>query len=193
MIKAIIFDCFGVFVGNPYKERLAEVEQRDPELAERIREINRASDRGFLTREESLQHMSEMFGITPDELREEQDRGETLNLALVEYAKTLKSKYKLGLLSNVSGRDRLELRFGAELLNQLFDVVVASGDEGFIKPEPEIYDIAASRLGFDAEYCLMVDDIREFCDGASAVGMQSVQFLSTNQAINDITLLIDRG
>ena len=32
-IKAIIFDCFGVLLGNAYKLHLAEVERTDPERA----------------------------------------------------------------------------------------------------------------------------------------------------------------
>jgi len=193
MIKAIIFDCFGVFVGNPYKERVAILETQDPELADQIRAINRAADRGFLTSDEAREHMAPLLNITYEELTEEFNRGEILNERLVAFAKTLRPKYKVALLSNVSGRDRLEMRFQPEDLNELFDVVVASGDVGIIKPEPDIYTLTAERLGVLPEECVMLDDIREFCDGAESVGMQSVQFISTDQGINDITLLIDRG
>lgn len=193
MIKAIIFDCFGVFVGNPYKERVAVLETQDPERAEEVRAISRAADRGFLTSDEAREHMAPLLNVTYDELTEEFNRGEVLNEKLVAFAKTLRPNYKVALLSNVSGRDRLEMRFQPEDLNELFDIVVASGDEGVIKPEPGIYTLTAERLGILPEECVMLDDIREFCDGAEAVGMRSVQFFSTDQGIHDITLLIDRG
>ena len=41
-MKAIIFDCFGVLLGNAYKTHLAEVERVDPEKAKQIRAINHA-------------------------------------------------------------------------------------------------------------------------------------------------------
>ncbi len=193
MIKAVVFDCFGVFVGNPYKERVAILDKENPKLAEQVRALNRATDRGLLSREESLVEMADTLGMAPEVLAREQDEGEVLNERLVEYAKSLKGRYKLALLSNVSGRERLENRFRPHKLDDLFEVVVASGDEGFIKPEPEIYEITSSRLGVDPSECLMVDDIEEFCAGAVSAGMQAIQFLSTDQAMADISLLLDRG
>ena len=39
------------------------------------------------------------------------------------------------------------------------------------KPQPEIYRLAAERLEVAPEECLFVDDLRENCEGAEAVGM----------------------
>ncbi|NCO10829.1 HAD-IA family hydrolase [Candidatus Saccharibacteria bacterium] len=190
-MRAIIFDCFGVLLGNIYRERLVTLEQTDPELAQQVRDIHKASDRGFLTREESLARMAQILGMTPEALAEEEDRGEMRNEALIAFAHTLKPRYKLAMLSNVSSRDRLDTRFLPGELDELFDVVVASGDEGIVKPEAGIYQLTAERLGVAPEACLMVDDVREFCDGAERVGMKTIQFITTEQTIRDITLLID--
>ena len=131
MIKAIIFDCFGVFIGNPYKIRVQELEKVDPAKANAVRDINRASDRGFLSREETAAHMAEILGTTPEQLMAEQDRGEVKNEELIQYAKTLRPQYKVAMLSNIGSRSRLDLRFGEGVLDGLFDTVVASGDEGY--------------------------------------------------------------
>lgn len=193
MIKAIIFDCFGVLLGNTYKRRLAELEREDPARARELRAINHASDRGILSREEAATAMAELIGVAPEELLEEQDRGEVRNEPLLEYIAGLKSQFKLGFLSNVSGRDRLDGRFLSGQLEELFDTVVASGDEGFVKPEPEIYQIVASRLGVEPHECVMIDDIPEFCEGARQVGMQAIAYVSNSQCIEDLNALIDRG
>ncbi len=42
------------------------------------------------------------------------------------------------------------------------------------KPEPEIFLLAAERLGADPTDCVFVDDLRENCAGAEAVGMTAV-------------------
>ena len=67
MIKAVIFDCFGVLLGNAYKTHLMEVERKDPERAKEIRAINHASDMGILSREETAEHISALFGMDTDE------------------------------------------------------------------------------------------------------------------------------
>jgi putative hydrolase of the HAD superfamily len=193
MIKAIIFDCFGVFIGNPYKIRAQALEKSDPEKAVALHDINRASDRGFLTREEAASQMAELIGISVEQFFAEQDRGEIRNEELVAYVKKLRPAYRLAMLSNISSRERLDVRFEPGQLDELFDTVVASGDEGRIKPEPEIYEIALQRLGVLPEECVFIDDILEFCQGAEAVGLHAIQYLSFNQAITDLEALIDRG
>lgn len=193
MIKAIIFDCFGVLLGNAYKMHLTEVEREDPERAKEIRAINHASDMGILTREETAEYISGLFGIEAEDFLEEQDQVEVPNRELLAYIATLKPTYKIGLLSNISSRERLSIRFEDGELDSHFDTIVASGDEGYVKPQPEIYAIAATRLGVDSSECIMIDDIAEFCEGARAVGMQAVQFQNTRQCITDLNTLIDRG
>ncbi len=193
MIKAIIFDCFGVLLGNAYKIHLAEVEQVDPEKAKEIRAINHASDMGILTRQETAEYVSELFGIEVEEFLGEQDKLEVPNRELLDYIATLKPHYKIGMLSNISSRDRLNIRFAEGELETTFDTIVASGDEGYVKPQSEIYEIAATRLGVQPNECVMIDDIAEFCEGARATGMQAIQFVSNTQAVTDLQSLIDRG
>lgn len=193
MIKAIIFDCFGVLLGNAYKMHLSEVEQVDPARAKEIRAINHASDMGILTREETAGALSDLFGIETEDFLKEQDQMEVPNEVLLSYIASLKPQYKIGLLSNISTRDRLAIRFKPGQLDEHFDTIVASGDEGYVKPHPEIYEIAATRLGVLPSECVMIDDIAEYCEGARQVGMQAIQFLNTQQCITDLNTLIDRG
>lgn len=193
MIKAIIFDCFGVLLGNAYKMHLIEVEKTDPDRAAEIRAINHAADMGILNRDESAEAISDLFGMDVEDFRAEQDRAEVPNTELLAVIAELKKTYKVGLLSNISGRDRLSMRFVNNELNDHFDTVVASGDEGFVKPQPEIYQIAAIRLGVEPHECVMIDDIFEFCEGAKAVGMQAIQYFDNEQIKRDLTALIDRG
>jgi putative hydrolase of the HAD superfamily len=56
----------------------------------------------------------------------------------------------------------------------LFDATVISGDVGMHKPQPEIYLLAAERLGVAPADAVFVDDLRENVAGAEAVGMTAV-------------------
>lgn len=192
-IKAVIFDCFGVLLGNAYKIHLTEVEQRDPKKAQEIRAINHASDMGILSREESAEAISELFAMDVEDFLEEQNQLEVPNEKLLEYIATLKPRFKIGMLSNINSRERLSIRFAPGQLDAHFHTIVASGDEGYVKPQPEIYHIAATRLGVEPSECVFIDDIVEFCEGARQIGMQAIQFISTEQAISDLNTLIDRG
>lgn len=56
----------------------------------------------------------------------------------------------------------------------VFDAVLLSGQEGLRKPEPEIFRLAARRVGAQPTACVFVDDITANVEGARAVGMTGV-------------------
>jgi epoxide hydrolase-like predicted phosphatase len=65
----------------------------------------------------------------------------------------------------------------------LFDATVISGDVGLHKPQPEIYLMAAERLGVEPADCVFVDDLRENIAGAEAVGMTGVLHRDTGATL----------
>jgi putative hydrolase of the HAD superfamily len=77
---------------------------------------------------------------------------------------------RTGLISNSWGTSI----YDPEALEDLFDVAIISGEVGLHKPQPEIYLLAAERLGLEPEECVFVDDLRENVRGAEAVGMTAV-------------------
>lgn len=192
MIKAIVFDCFGVVLADTLRPRIADMWQKDPAAGQMLSDINRASNRGMITREESAQKMAEILGVDYKEILRSSDLGEVKNQELIDFIKTLRPKYKLAMLSNVLSRDRLDVRFDPGELDDLFDEVIASGDEGYIKPEPRIYEIALERLGVESSESVMIDDVDVFCRGAEAVGMHAIQYESNQKLFADLGELLDK-
>jgi epoxide hydrolase-like predicted phosphatase len=92
----------------------------------------------------------------------------------IELIGRLRPSYRTALLSNadLTLRERLT-EFG---LDGLFDAVVVSADVGMAKPEPEIYELAAQRLGLAAGECVFVDDLERNLEAARSVGMQAIHF-----------------
>jgi putative hydrolase of the HAD superfamily len=80
------------------------------------------------------------------------------------------SGIRTGLVSNSWSTSH----YDRDLLAELFDAVVISAEVGMHKPQPEIYLLAADRLGLAPARCVFVDDLRENCAGAEAVGMTAV-------------------
>jgi epoxide hydrolase-like predicted phosphatase len=91
---------------------------------------------------------------------------------------------KTALLSNSWGMD-----YPRDGWDELFDVVVISGEVGMRKPEPEIFLHTAERLGLPPEQCVMVDDIATNVRGATAVGMVGVHHVEPAGTIEELERL----
>jgi epoxide hydrolase-like predicted phosphatase len=77
---------------------------------------------------------------------------------------------RTGLVSNSWSTSH----YDRSMLTKLFDAVVISAEVGLHKPQPEIYLLASKRLAVEPERCVFVDDLRENCAGAEAVGMTAI-------------------
>ncbi len=93
---------------------------------------------------------------------------------------------KTGLLSNSMGSGR----YDRESFPDLFDGVVISGEVGFHKPQPEIFRLGAERIGLPPEECVFVDDLRENCEGAEAVGMTAVLHRGASSTLPELESLL---
>jgi putative hydrolase of the HAD superfamily len=85
---------------------------------------------------------------------------------------------RTGLISNSWGLGIYERAPGS-----LFDATVISGEVGLHKPQPDIYLLACERLSVAAGEAVFVDDLRENCAGAEAVGMTAVLHRETPATI----------
>ena len=85
----------------------------------------------------------------------------------------LRPPYKISVLSNADGS--LRARLEEELrIHHLFDDIVCSAEVGMAKPEPEIFRLAAGRLGVAPAECAFVDDWDQNIAAAQAVGMTAI-------------------
>jgi putative hydrolase of the HAD superfamily len=88
------------------------------------------------------------------------------------------------LLSNSWGLD-----YPREGWEELFDAIVISGEVGLRKPEPEIYALAARRLGVEPDQCVFVDDLAPNVRGAEAAGMVGVHHLDAERTLGELEAL----
>ena len=180
MIKAIIFDLFGVLVTDALSAVIAELSTTQPAVAQQIVRIVAASNAGMLPHEESRAAVAELLGITVDEYAQRVRDGEVRNQPLFDYILELRKSYKTALLSN-AGTKSLEVRFAPGELDNYFDVIVVSAVIGFAKPEARAYEIVAEKLGVRLDECVMIDDRGLYCEGARQIGMQAILYQSMPQ------------
>jgi 2-haloacid dehalogenase len=57
-----------------------------------------------------------------------------------------------------------------------FEIAVVSGEVGFIKPDPRIYDVLLSRASLPAAAMVFIDDRADNVAAAEQLGFQAVQF-----------------
>ena len=81
-----------------------------------------------------------------------------------------RSGVRTGLVSNSWG----DHAYDRTRFDELFDVVVISGELGVRKPAPEIYALAIERLGVPPERVVFVDDLPGNLKPAAAIGMATV-------------------
>ena len=135
MIRGIIFDCFGVLYGGGL-ETLTNM--CPPENIGKLRDLDKATCYGYITTEQYIAGVAELFGQTPGDIAGLLRQKHVRNTDLVEFAGSLRGSYKTGLLSNV-GDGIVESLLTPDELKTNFDTVILSYREHIAKPNPEIF------------------------------------------------------
>lgn len=184
MIKAIIFDCFGVL----YRDNISMLYDEVPNnQRQALQDIIHATDYGFLSRGEYYARIAEIAGKTPEEIRAVDDRQHTRDERMIAYSQEFRPAYKVALLSNI---DSETIRRLFPNFEQLFDAFVVSGDVGMTKPSVELFEFTAAKLGLPPEGCLMIDDLPKNVEGAKLAGMKAVLFTSQRQLEEDLLVVL---
>ena len=179
MIKAIIFDFFGV-VGESTYQLIADRHQLSSSQLDQLTDLHKSFDNGFISEIDFFRAYADIIGISYQEFMEDYyDSGERLETshAVLAYAKELRKNYKIGLLSNVGESSYNKF---IQPIEHCFDAVVTSHQAQLAKPDVAIFELTANKLGVDACECVMIDDSSTNCQGAMAAGMQALLYKDIN-------------
>ena len=94
--------------------------------------------------------------------------------------------FKTALLSNSWGVST----YPRERLEEVMDVIVISGEVALRKPDPEIFELTASKLGVAAEACVFVDDHPGHLEAAKELGITTVLHREPTQTISELEALL---
>jgi len=184
MIRAIIFDFGGVLMRTATPLPRRKLEQRfglPPDGASKLVFGSSLWDKAQLGRFNSAEFWAEVgrqLGLNAEELAEFRQAfwaGDRLDEELVALIRHLRDTgYHTALLSN--GPASLLQHLEQLGIADSFDVIVASGCEGLMKPDPAIFELTLSRVGVTAEEAVFVDDSRVNVAAARQVGLQATRF-----------------
>ena len=196
-MKGLLLDFGGVLTTNVFDSfrDFCVAERLEPDAVKRLfrdeppaRELVRGLERGELSEEQFGERFGELLEI--DDRTGLVDRmfgglrADDEMLAAVRRARA--AGIRTGLVSNSMGAGR----YDRATFPELFDGVVISGEVGMHKPQPEIFLLGAERAGLPPEECVFVDDLRENCDGAEAVGMTAVLHRGADTTVPELERLL---
>jgi len=184
MIKAVIFDFGGVILrthdwsGRRHWEQRLGLPKDGAEQLVFNSQMGRQAQHGRITTDDLWQWVGQQGGLSAAELaRFRQDfwAGDVLDKELVALIRRLRPSYQTALISNAFDdlRDVLTNEFA---IADAFDVIVISAEEGIMKPDPRLYQIALDRLGCQSEETLFIDDSAHNIEGARDIGMHTIHF-----------------
>jgi putative hydrolase of the HAD superfamily len=182
-----VFESFRAFcrAEGLEEDRVRHLFREDPVALELLR----ALETGKLTEDEFGARFGPLLGVSDHEgLVDRLFAGMEPNEPMFEALRRARAGgVRTGMVSNSWGRGR----YDRDSFGELFDGVVISGEVGLHKPQPEIFALGAERIGLDPRECVFVDDLRENCAGAEAVGMTAVLHRDTTQTLERLEQLLE--
>ena len=152
-------------------------------------ETGRITDEDFSV--EFAKRLGEAAGreIEPEGIVERLFAGMKLEPEMIELVRGARREgFKTGLLSNSWGMGG----YPRDLLIELFDTVVISGEVGMRKPDAEIFRVTVDRLSVEAGRCIFVDDHPGHLKAATEEGMRTVLHRTPAETIEEVEKLLGR-
>ena len=197
-ITTILFDFGGVLYEMPDPKGIDKWTnllgiKRTPELTEMLTnphesELVKDICLGKISEEEVWGMVRSRWSVTPSligRIRRKFLSKRSLNRQMVEYMASLKDDFQLGILSNAGDQAR-SLMTDVLHLDRYVDEIIISAEEGVIKPDEVIYQIAMDRLNTTPEQTLFIDDYLDNVEAAEKFGMKAIHFTEYQQGIEMI-------
>ena len=196
-MKGLLVDFGGVLTSNVFESFRAfcRTEGLDPDAFVSLfrdedarRELRRV-ETGQIDEREFGELVAARLGVAEaEDLVNRLFAGMRPDYAMVEAVRRARAAgVRTGLVSNSIGAGR----YDRSQFPELFDGVVISAEEGMHKPQPEIFLLGAERIGLPPEDCVFVDDLRQNCEGAEAVGMTAVLHRGAESTVPELERLLE--
>jgi glucose-1-phosphatase len=110
--------------------------------------------------------------------------GDVIDWSIVEFLRSLRPRFKTGLISN-AWSDMREYLVRKNIAGA-FDHLVISAEVGMAKPDVRIYRLALEQAGVKANEAVFVDDVNINIEACQQVGMQFVLFQNPQEAMRQL-------
>jgi putative hydrolase of the HAD superfamily len=184
VIKAIIFDFFGVICSDEYWNFVKADKDADGEFNKLSEELNL----GHLSWTEFVRQVAEDTGQDAGKV-EQMYKAELVHPEMVVLIGKLHERYKTALLSNASTEQLAPLVEGAGL-KKVFNEIIISSELGIAKPDPRIFKITLERLQVLPEEAVFIDDISRYIYAAKELGINTILYQNFGQMKTELMRLL---
>ena len=186
MIKAIVFDYFGVIVEDSvvFKWIRKNISNPEPNM-QGINEGVAKWDIGEIEYSDFNNILSQNTGIPADKIFHTFFENITIYQDTIELIKSLKKNYKIILFSNGPKENPYQMLRNQNIEN-LFDEIIISAEHKMAKPDPKFYEHMLSIGKIDASEAIFIDDRQINVDAAANIGIKSFQFTDAATLKNDL-------
>jgi len=198
MIQTIIFDIGNVLADFAWEDFIHEKGYYG-EKFQRISEATVKSpawnefDRGVLSDEEILNSFIENAPDLKEDILNIYGNLEGIVKKrdyAIEWIEEMKARgFRVLVLSNFPRKTHIECANELDFLEHM-DGGILSYQDQVIKPHPEIYQLLLDRYELVPQECLFIDDLEKNIEGASAMGIHTIQFITYGQVRQDLEKIL---
>ncbi|HEY1644914.1 MAG TPA: HAD family phosphatase [Candidatus Saccharimonadales bacterium] len=183
MIKALIFDFYGVIRSDEYHDWLTN---HGLKASPKLKSAEVSLDKGLETMDDFFENLSKFSDMPASDIKREFKHHASLNKELLALILELKKSYKIALLSNAASSHLRETLDEAGI-GKLFDEIVISAEIGYMKPSKEIFNYCLEKLAVRPEEAVFIDDNQRFVEAAKSLGIESISYTGLDSLINTLS------
>jgi epoxide hydrolase-like predicted phosphatase len=194
--RGLLVDWGGVLTSDLFASfrEFCELEGLDPDTVRRrfredraCRDLLIALETGKVEEDQFELQFAGLLGVAAPSLIDRLFAGSAADHDMLDAVRRARAAgIRTGLVSNSWGTRR----YPREVLAELFDGVVISGEVGMRKPAPDIYALGAKRIGLAPETCVFVDDLPFNLAPAAELGMATVHHRTAEETIGELERLL---
>lgn len=170
----VIFDYYGVIAREGTLN--AARSHHDPQIIERVQQLNDKKDLDRLSLEEYIERLAVTLGVSVEYARQLENPLDGYDTQLTRYIHLLHRRdIRLAVASN-SYEQSLKRNIQEAGLEGVFDIVLCSSSIGVLKPQIGFWKALTERIGEDPNTCLFIDDRPANCQAAQQFGFQVWQY-----------------
>lgn len=186
MIKAVVFDFFGVICSDQYWQYVKTDRQTESVYRDYADEVNL----GEISWTDFVAKIADATHTSAEEVKE-MYRSERIDPRMVNLISDLHESYKTGLITNAH-HEFIDPLLEKSHLRKYLDSVVVSSRVGVVKPNPAIFEQCLEDLGVEPHEAVYFDDLDRHVASAAALGMYAIRFDNFNQAHKELQEILSK-
>jgi HAD superfamily hydrolase (TIGR01509 family) len=183
-IKVIVFDCFGVIVPDLGKELITK-SKLSQEAKNEIARLKLEADRGLITEKQLSRQYSVATGRVFSTKARILVHQKHLNKNILKLISALKKNYRVAMLSNIN-KEYMDLLSKRCNLDKYFELILASSETGYVKPEPQIFKALSDKLTLSYSEMVFIDDQPSNIETARKLGITAFLYQDVKQLQTDL-------